>query len=318
VLEGSDSAMQDEHGEHVQAETRCDVQNEDEKERRDLGLATSIKNFPTILRDQILDGRLLGRGTSCSVYEVRGFRKLSPLLLKAPRMKSHQFDSATMERIKSGPVTEDNLTNSVDSQQVWIQAAIKNSTRNPDEFKLHDEETLVCEAGEFIVDHYFRNGGDAPYAIKVLSPTTIDDPQRLAQGLMDLSNEANVLSHITDHPNIIKMRAMCQEDPYGESDNIFILLDRLYDTLEKRLKTWGCDLDQLSDVRARLFRRDPSGTKKAKLYEKRLKVACDLSGAIIYIHQNHMIHRDLKPENMGFDARGVIKVRQQDTVSFCR
>jgi serine/threonine protein kinase len=86
------------------------------------------------------------------------------------------------------------------------------------------------------------------------------------------------------------------------------LLDRLYDTLEKRIKTWKREVDELTGIRAHLSRRDPGGAKKVKLYEQRVTVAYDLSSALAYIHRNRIIHRDLKPDNMGFDIRGAIKV----------
>jgi len=249
-------------------------------------------SFPNFCRSQVLDGKLLGKGSFCRVYEVRGFHLSSVTPQKKQRIAARRVSPTLMAPNKC-----------VSSSPRW---ALLQSENHNDVYDEDDE--MIHESREFIADHCFRNGGDSRYAIKVLSKETIQDSESYPQAVMDLAVEARILSCLTDHPNIVKLRATCRGDPFAESPDYFILLDRLHDTLEVRMKKWRQERDRLNTIRTRLFRRDLMGIKKGALYEKRLLVALDLSSALAYIHRSRIIHRDLKPDNMGFDGRGDIKV----------
>ena len=258
--------------------------------------------FPKLLRAQILEGKILGKGAICYVHEVRGFRNL-PLIRRPSRKGSHRVTPVTSEvtplTVLPG-LSDHNLSRSVHSQQIWINASERDLTEDKSNDQEVDGDTQQSRI-ELLTHRCFREGGDARYAIKVFCTETMNNPSRLA-------HEAHILSNLTDHTNIIKMRALCQETPLGETCDHFILMDRLYDTLEKRIKTWKRDVDELTGIRASLSWRDPGGAKKVKIYEERVTVAYGLSSALSYIHRNRIIHRDLKPDNMGFDIQGVIKV----------
>lgn len=72
---------------------------------------------------------------------------------------------------------------------------------------------------------------DARYAIKRMRKFNVSE-DTLAKGIIDLANEAKILQHVF-HSNIIKMRGMASCDHF--SPDFFIVLDRLYDTLEERI-----------------------------------------------------------------------------------
>lgn len=69
------------------------------------------------------------------------------------------------------------------------------------------------ESRKFISDNCIRNGGDARYALKVLSQEVVNDPGQFIQGSIDMAIETRVLSDI-EHPNIIKMRACAAMSQY--------------------------------------------------------------------------------------------------------
>jgi serine/threonine protein kinase len=153
------------------------------------------------------------------------------------------------------------------------------------------------ESRQFIANHSCRNNGDARYAIKKLKQQIIDDQESFLNGMVDLATETDFLS-VMDHPNIIRLRGIAKEDMF--SSNYFLILDRLYDTLESRIPKWRQRKHAISGIFACFS--DKSGKKKEKMKEERMEAGLDLAAAISYFHQNKIIHRDLKSENIGFDV----------------
>jgi serine/threonine protein kinase len=153
------------------------------------------------------------------------------------------------------------------------------------------------ESRKFIAEHCIRKGGDARYAAKFLSQEVIDNPPTFIRGIMDIATETRVLSDI-EHPNIIKMRACGEVSPFDEK--YFIVMDRLYDTMEGRIAKWGNRGKRNAGFGGKLF--DRKGLKKKSILEEKLVAAFDLSAAIGHLHDKKIIYRDLKPENIGFDC----------------
>jgi serine/threonine protein kinase len=191
------------------------------------------------------------------------------------------------------------------------------------------------ESREFIAAHCTRPSGDARYAIKKHRRDVLKDPERCWEGIVDLVVETRFLINL-EHPNIIKLRGIAACDPFSE--DYFLVLDRLCNTLQTRLKAWSGQQQKSNNLVSRL--KDLKGIKRAYFLEERLAAAFDLSSAIeymvslrfsfkcsrrtirsgfltrfvhIYYDPQHssphsIIHRDLKPDNIGFDVRGDIKI----------
>ena len=70
-----------------------------------------------------------------------------------------------------------------------------------------------AESRQFISDHCIRKGGDARYALKILSKEVVEDQGNFIQGSIDMAVETRILSDI-EHPNIIKMRACGEVSPF--------------------------------------------------------------------------------------------------------
>jgi serine/threonine protein kinase len=81
------------------------------------------------------------------------------------------------------------------------------------------------------------------------------------------------------------------------------MVDRLYGTLEKRMKSW---METYTMIQGCCGGGNPIAKKD--LLKERLLVAYDLTGAFDYMHRLRLLYRDIKPENIGFDVRGDVKV----------
>lgn len=146
--------------------------------------------------------------------------------------------------------------------------------KSTDEHHIHN----IVQDREFMEAHCIRRGKDYRYAIKKLRQDLVKDHQLFISGIMDLAIEARFLAVIR-HPNIIKMRAFSSDTPY--SRNYFVVLDRLYDTLTKRLGKWR---KQGQGVVARKLL-DRKGKKRLAFWLERITVAYDLSCALRHLHE---------------------------------
>jgi serine/threonine protein kinase len=165
-----------------------------------------------------------------------------------------------------------------------------------DDYLTEDEHYDISEAKELMEKNFNRNG-DARYAVKYLH----DDLDKLedARGKIDLAIEAKYLS-VVSHPNIIKMRAQSAVPPLD--DCFFLILDRLYDTLEQRMEKWR-------ETKKKSKGRLGIGSNKEALEElmmDRLLVAYDLASAFSYLHENRLVYRDIKPDNIGKLSRPIL------------
>jgi len=160
----------------------------------------------------------------------------------------------------------------------------------------------------FLAEHCLRNTrhnkGESRYAIKLLSPEVKEDVGHYhMQGVMDLALEVRFLSDMM-HPNIVKLRAVSTGDVL--SDDFFLVMDRLYDTLETRIyKVWKPKQDRqklsLTSLLGKLLCFGGKSKEEGEaeliqdtcLLEERLIYAYDLSSAVSYLHRRKIIYRDL-------------------------
>lgn len=103
------------------------------------------------------------------------------------------------------------------------------------------------------------------------------------------------------------------------SDDFFIIIDRLCETLEVRMDAWR---EEIKKHQNKLFIFGTTNKTKKILLEQllveRLTVAYDLAAAFWYLHEHKLVYRDIKPANIGFDHRGMIRVRMSVDVFWIR
>ena len=130
----------------------------------------------------------------------------------------------------------------------------------------------------------------------------LGNPEVLEMALLDIQNETRILASV-EHPNIVKMRAFSANDDGNEEEEgcrakftvnrgprgYFIVLDRLYDTLEQRTGLWSHRLQKANRPTGWMTR----SKVQREVWEQRLVVAYDLASALEYMHSMGIAYRDL-------------------------
>jgi len=143
----------------------------------------------------------------------------------------------------------------------------------------------------------------ARYAVKQLSPELKRlDKINFLKGTVDLAMETRFLA-LLDHENIICLIGVACNGAF--SDGYFIVLEKLNETLGKRVKVW-MDMDRQCKGITGVF----TGSKKKaqRLQSERISAARSLVAGMDFLHQRNIVFRDLKPDNIGFTINGKLKI----------
>mmetsp|Transcript_1989 Transcript_1989/g.5517 ORF Transcript_1989/g.5517 Transcript_1989/m.5517 type:complete len:557 (+) Transcript_1989:162-1832(+) len=162
------------------------------------------------------------------------------------------------------------------------------------DFCLKDEYSALLQPAQRELRELYREQtrrSPGRFAVKHLQERLLQDARSFQCAASDLAVEAAYMSAL-DHPNILSVRGLpihgldsLQE---GRHDSYFIVLDRLQDTLDKRISTW---------------RR----TQDMPLLGK-AGYALQLAAALQYCHERNILFRDLKPQNVGFTTDGRLQL----------
>jgi len=157
-----------------------------------------------------------------------------------------------------------------------------------------DLSSSMC-AGSVSSSMATRRSRRIEVAMKCLRPQIRSDTEQFIIGVEDLVHETVMLSSL-NHPNIIKIHGRASgsvSSSFKMGDGYFILLDKLHDTLDDRIKIWQNKL--------------PNSSKNPPTLQQ-IKVAIAAADAMAHLHDHQIVFRDLKPANVGFDGNGVLKL----------
>jgi serine/threonine protein kinase len=277
------------------------------------------KRNPRFRHEEIKTGPILGKGEYSIVREVTAF----DITDSCPICVIHNFKESadsSSGSMKASESSDQMFDRNAKKKEVSVNAHTRNANRHESELNLsgmyiaednvsdsdmnsfqddHEEEDHEDVANRGFMKHHCFRDGSARYAIKQLK-STLTGTKR-ADGAIDLAIEAKFLSVLCGHPNIIKL---CGLGGTSGHPNSFIILDRLYDTLDVKIDYWKAKEDEYTGF---------LGMKKHKpqlklLFNERLLAGYDIGRAVKYLHSNDIIYRDLKPENIGFDVLGNAKI----------
>lgn len=273
------------------------------------------KAVPRFLPEEIEQGLVLGEGEFSVVREIKAFDvdELCPICV------IHRFkDSSDVRMEASEPSNQLNNRDGGKKKEVSVEVTThaKALMKTKDSFIMsikaddvsdldmesfqddHEEEDNEAVASRGFMKHHCFRDGSARYAVKQLK-STLTGSKRV-DGAIDLSIEAKFLS-VLSHPNIIRLCGIGGARGHHRS---FLVLDRLYDTLDVKIDYWR----QKEDEYKGFFGFTKHKSQLELLWNERLLAGFDIGRAMKYLHGHNIIYRDLKPENIGFDVYGNAKL----------
>ena len=255
------------------------------------------KRIPHFLIKEIDFGSYLGEGEFSIVKEVQDFNvnDLCPICVlhqfkdsdrnmqasESPNENGDRDEEKEVFKLPKLPKSDNDLA--IDNFRMSIGTDDVSDLDTVGFQDDHQEEDMEDVASKGFMKHHCLRNGSARYAIKQLK-STLTGTKR-ADGAIDLSIEAKFLS-VLSHPNIIKLCGLGGTRGHPRS---FIVLDRLYDTLDVKIKFWK---GKVSECKGFLG----YSKHKAQLnlfWNDRLLAGFDICRAIKYLHEHDIIYRDL-------------------------
>ena len=261
---------------------------------------------PSFKSSEVTINKLLGSGGFGSVYEIESFDDApvnegsneaitnisSKSLRNVPtRMHSEPYnvpkDETEKPAKRSNTITitdRDDTDDSDDDECDEDDDIFHENMNNPGTLKtIHSQNQLRAKMRK----RPRRKNGEARFVLKRLK----DDLSALeqARGMVDLAIETKFLT-IVYHPNIIKVRGIAKGNMIDK--DFFLILDRVYSTLDQEIPKWKTLTQQYSGKCLGLVGRD--GKALQELLVKRMSIAYDLASAYNYLHENKMVYRDIK------------------------
>lgn len=268
--------------------------------------STSLDNsriVPELRWSDLTFGDFLGKGSFSLVYEVRIKEKaLGKLRDIKTRLNNSSSDinnelggiSLSNNESKysrfSTPFEGENSDASLEIGDVFNQLDIDNAA-----YELYDAQEYDGRVPTI----------GTKYALKRLDLDHLKKEKHgFTDGAIDLVLEAKLLRCI-DNEDIFKLHAVT-EGSYSKAfrnEGYFLLLDRLYGTLEEKLHEWSNEdqiVDQLTTPRHVL--------KRHAMDERLRSIIMPIVNAMKYLHKRKIVFRDLKPSNVGFTHTGELKM----------
>lgn len=267
-------------------------------------------------------GRLLGEGNFSHVYEVR-LTTLHDLPAGDDTVVTNATGAtkgtmATIEndvwQTSSLPFTNPTLTEEEQELDIWDLVSVVDLDSSSDEEEEEEPAAVVPKRSSRL---------DKTYALKHLHPQVTTKQKNFTASAIDLVLEAKILSCL-DHPNIVKLFGVTEGaiSKVFSGNGYFLLLDRLHETLEEKIREWITTEDLAatkiasappSQIHAQARRgssRRPSeqtieelvtelaNKERAKLLSERIgSVAIDIAKGMEYLHKHRIVFRDLKVRN---------------------
>jgi serine/threonine protein kinase len=185
---------------------------------------------------------------------------------------------------------------------------IKPCPKLVDDFEQHSSKFLPGDlSSEEMATRRSEFSTQKVFALKRLSEETLSDPQRKEVASEALKFEADLLSRLPRHDNLISLHAV-SSDFWNSPEKGFLVLECLRETLDLRLKRWR-NRASMEGNRINLFRSGRHHVDRRKEQQSRVvNVGLGIAEAMAFLHRHRVLFRDLKPCNVGFGIDGKVRV----------
>jgi len=237
--------------------------------------------------EDLVLGRVIGRGAFCVVTECSFLNPLGmdkTKMVTTTKCGSFRYYLGNIRRAPSRGNSKID-SNGASSSNGSASATTSVSSTTHKKNSLHGKKHSV----RYVMKHLSSD-------LKRL------DKLNFLKGTVDLAMEARFLGSL-DHENIICLKGESSTDAF--SDGYFIVLEKLNETLGKRVKRW-MDMDRQCKGITGVF--TGSKRKAQRLQTERMIAARDLVRGMEYLHDQKIVFRDLKPDNIGFNYEGILKL----------
>jgi len=225
------------------------------------------EKIPKFEMKEIRLGRILGRGTFCIVTDIE-------------KVKIAGSETKNNNKI----VPRFRLKKSRSSSERWEDMEWKSVASETQKDFFNHNEPLSRKSLAYLSRKNLKKKGSS-FALKQVSLELASlDKVNYLKALVDLSTEAKLLAAL-DHEHIIRL---CGASLDGFSD--FIIIERLQETLSRRLKTWMKTDRQCKGITG-VF--TGSKMKKLALDRERMRTAYGIASGLDYLHSRNVVFRDM-------------------------
>jgi serine/threonine protein kinase len=228
--------------------------------------------LPHYTPDQLILGRVIGRGGFCVVQELlHESGKKSVVLNQVPL-------SSPSPSLGLGPGRRPRLP--------WLRS---HSTGHDKEDAHEDASSIhtVPKSHKRSANSVGRFHSHCTTVVKQVEPSLRhQDKLTYLQGWIDIALEARYLAALSEHPHIVRIVGVChvpQAPPW-------ILLQSLPQRLPKQLTAWMHADRTTRGITGMVLR--GQGKARALLIE-RLRTAWDLAQVLAFVHEHQIVYRDL-------------------------
>ena len=233
----------------------------------------------------------MGRGGFCAVRELSSIKMTDAAGTKPKKSKLSRLFCLSDKHLNPAALLGDgsaydneSVTSAADSDGVGIpkDSLVRRISKQ--------RPKNACGCGRYVVK-------------QINTEFQYSDKITYLKAIVDIELEARYMTSLR-HPNIMRIRGLANPS-LGASGQSFLILDRLDETLAKKMSDWMRRHRQCRGITGAV-----AGSKKKKenLLVERLVAAHNIADAVHYLHTRDIIFRDLKPDNIGFDAHGTLKI----------
>lgn len=266
--------------------------------------AEAFESLPVFAQDEIVLGRVVGRGGFCVVRECTAIK----LHRSSGNGVAPGTSGLTPAATSGHGTSSSHSANTANQRLVSNMPASLHSTNGRSFFRHRAQSFTSASTGaaegtrEYLARRVWSKRG-GKYVVKKVEPELFhSDRVTYLKGVIDLALETHYLASLS-HPHILEVVGIASSGQFEEG--YFLILSQLQDVLSKRLTAWMHRKRATSGLTGALT----GGRRKVKeLLSERLLVSHDVAGAMEYLHMNNIVFRDLKPDNVGIDSLGVVRL----------